>query len=66
VKVTICHQTFFIMQNYYGPNDCTYSLYALGPNNPRGVLDSDDNVVIADHQVVNEWVITALGGNIYT
>ena len=63
VKVTIHHQIFFIMQNRYGPGNCTYSLYA---NHTEGVLDLDDNVVVEDSPVVNEWVITPRGGNTYT
>ena len=51
------------MQNRYGTGNCTYLLYA---NINCGVLNLDDNVVIENGPVVNEWVIMARRGNIYT
>ena len=51
------------MQNQYGPDNCTYSLYA---NHTKQVFSESGNIVIEDSQIVNEWVITARGGNTYT
>ncbi|KIM59410.1 hypothetical protein SCLCIDRAFT_1217752 [Scleroderma citrinum Foug A] len=54
---------FFIVRNQRGPDDCTYSLYTL---DKKQVFSESGNVVIENNDIVNEWVITALGGNIYT
>ncbi|KIM65887.1 hypothetical protein SCLCIDRAFT_421671 [Scleroderma citrinum Foug A] len=54
---------FFIMKNVYEPGNCTYSLYA---NHTKQVFSESGNIVIEDSKIVNEWVITARGGNTYT
>lgn len=63
VKVMIYHQTFLFVQNYYGPGNYTYSIYAKYHH----VTADAGNIIFDDTTVYpDEWVITPCGGNTYT
>ena len=53
------------MQNYYGPGNCTYSIYADYHNVTE---DGAGNLIFAQNTGGNpdEWVITPVGDNKYT
>ena len=59
----ICHQTFSIIQNVYGPDNCSYSISLYYQQNLYNVIgDAFANVIFTpDQNIVHEWVVTPVG-----
>ena len=60
----IHHQTFTMIQNYFGPGNCTYTIYADSPNVTK---DGTGNIITQNVGTYpDEWVIKPVGDNKYT